>query len=611
MITKLRKAQDSWIAKAIFALTALSFMSLFGISGYLSRAAENPAVIRVNNQKISLAEFNAQVDEQVKMLRKLFGEEVEISDEMRDSIAHELVQKNLTDLIIKETARDKNIHISNELIRSIIVSQPQFLDENGRFNRAAFNNFLSVSGWSEGKYVEALRADLIKSMLIGNPTSGFDISKTLLDLASKAAGQRKIFKYVVVDPAEIKVDRQISDEEIEQYYSDFAEELIEPEIRDISVLELSFDDIAARIEISDDEIEEYYKSNIDSFVTPETREVLQMLFTDKDKAEEAKKELEDGKDFYEVALSLAEQSKEDTYMGYVAKDSLLSEFADDVFSAGKGEVVGPLESDLGEHIFKVVDIKEGSKVDDAKARKQIVEVLQSERAYEDAYDSVKAIDDEIGGGQTLEDVAAKRKLQIKKITNLRDTINSPYTETAFLYNLDEVSQAVETDNGFIFVRVDKITDAHPLEVEEAAPQIKKMWEENERSAIAQEMVNDIVSDLENGDTIDEAAKRRGLTAEMTEPLTRAQSFAELKPGQIRELFNEEEGTPKQFNIANRSVIAIVSGQPQIKDLTAEEMDMLKRRLQMDIDQEAMTQLLNSYGKDYDVRVKYRQLGLED
>ena len=166
MITKLRQAQDSWIAKLIFALTALSFMSLFGISGYLNRAAANPAVIRVNNNKISLAEFNMQLEEQIRMARKLFGDNIEITDEMRNSMASELVQKDLSELILKEVAAQKHIYIGNDLIRSIIMSQPQFREEDGRFNPARFKNFLSASNFTEQRYVESLRNDLIKSFLI-------------------------------------------------------------------------------------------------------------------------------------------------------------------------------------------------------------------------------------------------------------------------------------------------------------------------------------------------------------------------------------------------------------------------------------------------------------
>ena len=41
------------------------------------------------------------------------------------------------------------------------------------------------------------------------------------------------------------------------------------------------------------------------------------------------------------------------------------------------------------------------------------------------------------------------------------------------------------------------------------------------------------------------------------------------------------------------------------------MEILERRLQLDLGQEAEDALIKSYGQDYDVRVKYRLLGLAD
>jgi len=611
MITKLRKAQDSWLAKAVLALTALSFMSLFGVSGYLSSAAENPAVIKVNGRKLSLAEFNAQLDEQMKMARRLFGEDIEISDEMRNAMAAELVQKNLTDMVIKEVAADNNIHIGDALIRGIIMSQPQFRDDDGRFNPARFNAFLSSSGWSEQKYVEALRADLIKSFLIANPAGSMKVSKTLADLSAKAESQRKIFKYIEIDPAEVKIDRKITEDEVEQYYNDFSAEFVEPETRDITVLELTFEDIAGKTPVSDEEIREFYDNNIERFVVPEKRDVLQILFADEDTAQKAAAELAAGADFYAVAEKMADQRREDTDLGYVAKDMLIADIADGVFEARKGAVVGPLESELGWHVVKVNDVRAGSKTDDAVARKQITEALRVEKAYESAYDVVKEIEDKIGAGASLEDIAAAGGYDVRTVKGLTDTTVSPYMEPAFLYNRGEVSQAVETDNGFAFVRVDNIVDSHPQDIKKAVPQIEKLWAESEKSAIAQEIINDIMADIENGDKIDEVASRYNLKLKTTDALTRSQSFAGLQQNRMIELFNDELNTAKQFAQNGKTIIAVADRNAEPRTISEEDMDIINRRLSLDINQQAAARLVDSYAKGYKVRVKYRQLGLAD
>ncbi|MBP5399687.1 MAG: SurA N-terminal domain-containing protein [Alphaproteobacteria bacterium] len=611
MITKLRKAQDTWLAKLIFGITALSFMSLFGVSGYLSRAASNPAVIKVNDQKISMAEFNAQMDEQIRMARKIFGENMEISDQMRSMIAQELLQKNLSNMIIKEIAKDNKVFVSDDLVRNVIFTQPQFRDEDGRFNPARFHNFLSLSGWTEYRYIDALKTDIIRSFLVDNPVGHIKVADVLADLNAKAESQRKIFKYIEVDPKNIAVDRKMTSEEMEQFYNDFSADFMVPESRNITVLELGFDDIAKNISVDKSEIEEFYKNNIDRFVEPETREVLQMVFDNEKDAQVAVKEVEDGEDFYAAAATLAKQNREDTSLGFVSKDMLIEELSQNIFAAKKGDVLGPIQSGSGWHVVKVNDIKAASKVDDSVAYRQIEDALKTEKAYEDAYSIVKMLDDKIGAGATLEDLAKETGKKLKTVMNLTDETSSPYTETAFSYNTGEISQAEETDKGFVFVRVDEVNEAHPLDMKDAAPQIEKLWAESEKSAIAQEIVNDVMNDIDNGDSIEEIAARYNLNIKTTAPLTRSQSFAGLNQAQMVDLFNENLNTAKQVALNGKTVIAVAAGDASGRKLTEQDLDVLNRRLTIDAMRQSVEQLIDSYGKQYDIRIKYRQLGLSD
>ncbi len=626
MMDKLAKAQKNWMSKLVLILTALSFMSLFGVSGYLTGAARNKPVIKVDDIRISQQQFSALFEQEQQMARSLFGDNLQINDEIRNAMLQGLVQRELTNAIIERTADKLNMHISDNLVRKIIYSQAEFLDANGNFSLERLRRVLSASGWTEQRYIDALKKDIVKQQLVQNPSVNMNVPKVLADGLAKVESQKKTFKYIVVDPAKVKIDRKITPEETEQYYEDFSTNFIEPEKRDVSFIVLSIDDMAKKVVPEEADIEAYYEENIGQFETPETRKILQMVFDSREDADKAMTELKSGKDFYAVAQETAGQDKETTDLGYVAKDLLIADMAEDVFAIRKGEIAGPAKSDLGWHIMKVTDIKAGSKADKAEARRKIVETLKKERAYDEVYTVSAEIEDKIGGGATLEDIAGEMGVRILNVKGLGEDgkyakapaahtevlKSTEFVDTAFSYNVGEISQVTETDDGFVIVRVDQIADAHPIPMEKVKGEIEKMWEVNERSAIAQEIVNDVMHDLENGDKIDEVGQRFGLTVKNTKPLLRSGSFEGLSQDSMVELFQEGLGKPKLISLGEEKIIAVADKVTDAGEKPSEAViDGVKRRARIDLSQDAAASLVNSFGEDYDVRVKYRLIGLAD
>ena len=60
MMKQFRKVQDSWLGKSVLILTALSFVSLFGISGYISEKVNNKPVIEVDDIVITHDEITGR-----------------------------------------------------------------------------------------------------------------------------------------------------------------------------------------------------------------------------------------------------------------------------------------------------------------------------------------------------------------------------------------------------------------------------------------------------------------------------------------------------------------------------------------------------------------------
>lgn len=626
MITKLQRLKNSWIIKFLLILTALSFVSLFGITGYINSASDNRAVVKVDDIVISRAEITQKYNQEMQMAKSLFGDNLDISEAMRNSILQNIIQKELVNAIMAKTADDLGVSISDEYIRQVIFSQAEFLDADGRFNLNKFRRLLSTAGWSEKKYIESLKSDIIKQHLIQTPLENMNVPTVMSDYLEKINNQKKVFKYIKIEPEKLKADRKISQEELEQYYQDFSLQFTAPEERDVSFVLISNDDIASKIKPSQEEIEAYYEQNIGQFVTPETRNVLQMVFDTKEAADSAMAKLSAGQDFYAVAAGDAKQSKADTELGYVAKDMLIADMSDAVFDLQNGKIAGPVKSEMGWHIMKVTGIKPKVVTTVNQAKNTIIAAIQKEKAYDNAYEVSRRIEDEIGSGKALEDIASENGTTIYKVKGLNDEgkaraipekfkkllASDDFIDTAFSYNVDEISQVIEEDDGFVVVRVDNIVDAHVKDIEDVKSEIVKMWEANEKEAIAQEIVNDVNHDLENGDKIEEVAKRFNLNLQSTKPLKRSETFAGLSPMQVKELFYEDVNVPHIVNVEDGQLIVVNSGIINSKQkIGKDELDVLKAKVKADMTQDAANQTVNAFGADHKIKVDYKNAGLED
>ena len=74
MMKQFRKVQDSWLGKSVLILTALSFVSLFGISGYISEKVNNKPVIEVDDIVITHDEITGRFNQEQQKLKNIFGD---------------------------------------------------------------------------------------------------------------------------------------------------------------------------------------------------------------------------------------------------------------------------------------------------------------------------------------------------------------------------------------------------------------------------------------------------------------------------------------------------------------------------------------------------------
>ncbi|SHJ34491.1 peptidyl-prolyl cis-trans isomerase C [Malonomonas rubra DSM 5091] len=108
-------------------------------------------------------------------------------------------------------------------------------------------------------------------------------------------------------------------------------------------------------QVSEQEAEQYYLANKEEFRRPEELRARQMLFANREDAEEVLKLLKRGGDFAELAkeYSLSPDRENGGNLGYFSKGELPPEFDRALFRLGAGQLSDPVESPYGIHLFLV------------------------------------------------------------------------------------------------------------------------------------------------------------------------------------------------------------------------------------------------------------------
>lgn len=644
MISTFSKMHNSLFTKIILTITALSFMSLFGVSGYINTANSNKPVIKVDDLEISQSEFNYLLQKELSKLKDTDTLDQEQAEARKAEISAELAKIKLDDLLLENTMKKYNVDVTDGLVSQIIQISPQFLN-NGKFDREMYKWYLNRNNMSEQDLVAEIKRNIGRKILVETQVAGFNVPQVLQTQMQKVLGQRRTFKYIKLIANNAKIDRQPSKEELDQYYEDFNEEFRVPEKRDITILSLPLETIEKSIDVSDDEINTYYKEHIEEYEQPEKRHVLQMAFENEDDAKKAKDELA-GKDFMTVAKENG-QSEEDTDFGAVAKSDLSDELADVVFSLAKGQVSQPAKINGSWQILKVTEIEPANIMPREQADAQIKKTIQEERAYDGSYELMTKLEDQLGAGATLQEIANSFDIALTKVKNLAedgsfysaltysalkeaknltedgssDAVNADIAElvknkdvidAAFSYNAGEVSQTIEGDDGLIVVEINKIHESHIQPENDVIDKITALWKDSEKVSVTQELADNINHDLESGDALNEVAARYNLPVMKTMPITRGETFADLNFDEMKTLFSADKNEVKVLQKGDDYLIAETSAvYDDSAALGKEEKDFLKQALQIEISQELSDALLHGYAKDYKVEVNYGRMGIND
>jgi peptidyl-prolyl cis-trans isomerase D len=350
-----------------------------------------------------------------------------------------------------------------------------------------------------------------------------------------------------------------------------------------------------------------------------------MVFMNEETANKALEEVNSGKVFATVAKELAAENASNVELGLVALDEL----ADDLgvvfdMETNKPQVIQVADTWQVVLVKQITPAKESTFED---VKDEIVAALKNENMYDAIREAKAEIDDVVNAGEDLNAIANKFGVQISKIDNIQENVlvanlpenlkslgnNLALNELVFSYGIDETTSAEEFDDALVVAKIVNIVDEHMPNIADVRDGIVKIWLEQEKSALAKEIAEDIVADVSDNMQLADAAKARKLEMFRSEPISRNDTFANLLPSEINDLFLANDNEVKLFERVGNSFIIVVPFEVvnYNNELTDEALKDIENRAEASIVSDMAKAMLDSYASDFKIEIDYKRAGFAE
>jgi len=618
MLTTLRKQTGSYVVKGLLFLLILSFAA-WGIQDWLSPAISSTSVAKIGEREISVYAFRAQVNREVDRLRTMFGNQFNLEQAQQMGVVDAILNNEINRTLLIAGGDELGVTISDALVRNNIHSRNDFRGLTGQFDRNQFERFLQNTGMPEAAFIADTRDDLANVQFIGSLQAGVRAPRAMAEMIYRHRNEQRVVEFVGIFDTDAGNIAEPDEAALVAFHKDNAARFTAPEYRKLTLVRLEAADMAFEVAVAEEALAEAYEARLDEFTTLEKRIVQQMILSDEETAGQASEQLSDGRDFATVAKEVADQDETAIDLGEVTESDLLPDLIPHVFGTAETGVTKAVQSPLGWHIFNIIAITPGGTQSFDDVRESLQQTIAREKALDSIFDLSNQLEDELGGGATLEEAASQLNLTVVTIDAVdrqgRTPGGSPasgiptvpaFLESAFATEEGTESPLTESGpEGFFVLRVDGVTAPRLKDLSEVRAAVIDDWEEDQRADAAKNRAEAIVTRLNSGGNLDTVVQEDGLTKNTSPEFKRNDNgtVSGLSRELVTKVFSLGVGKAAAARGSDGHQVAvlktIVPANPgSDKDAVGNIAEELSRTMRNDI----VAQLSNALRSDFDVSV---------
>ncbi|MGF6238799.1 peptidyl-prolyl cis-trans isomerase D [Paraburkholderia sp. GAS38] len=472
----------------------LGFVGIQGFRGFFDESAN---VASVNGHKITRAEYDDAMRQQLDRARQMLGGQFDAkmfdTPERRKEMLDSLIEQRV---LADETQR-LHLTASDDAVRRTLLSDPvisSLKNPDGSIDVNRYKELLAMQGMTPDQYDERVRYTLATQQLPGSIEGSAFTSKTLAQNLTVLAEQQREVQGLAFNPHDYVAKVQPTDAQLQAYYDAHRNDFATPATATIQYLVMSPAALAAGLQPTDADLKKFYDDNIAHYQTAAQMRASLILVAvapnasadDKTKAKQkADALLAQVKAHPDDFAKVAEQSSQDPAsaskggdLGYFGRNMMAGgqAFDDAAFKLKKDEISDVVPTDVGYLILKATDVKPSVTQPFDTVKDAIAKDLKTQlagKAFSDDSDGFTSVVYE--QAKSLQPAADKYKLQIQTATvtpqpNAALPPGSPLNNAKFLsavFANDSVqahnnTQAIDVGNNTLIAA--HVTDYKPAAV---------------------------------------------------------------------------------------------------------------------------------------------------
>ena len=227
MLEAIRNAAQGVVGKAIMTLVMgliiVSFV-IWGV-GDMLRGFTATTVASVGGAKISAQEYRVAYDRTIQQYQRRLRRPFTNEEARQIGLDRSVLQRLLSEAAVDEEGRKLGLDISDDALREIITSNPDFRDKSGAFDPGRFAGALRDMDMTERGFVSELRKQALRQFIVAALTTGIAAPKAEVKAEADYEGQSRGIDYFLLPAAAAGEIAAPSEEALKTFFNDRKVEL--------------------------------------------------------------------------------------------------------------------------------------------------------------------------------------------------------------------------------------------------------------------------------------------------------------------------------------------------------------------------------------------------